>query len=357
MAEMVRVNFPGLFSERLPSGSIRWRVRKEGDPKIKTTLRVAPGHPRFGEHYHAARAGIQLDAEPDAPVAIKGSVSWLADLYIEAMQAMLAAGHLQAGTVQQRTVFIERLRADAGEYSAAMPQSELIKRRDKMMDTPGAADNFVKAVRAMYAWGIERGHVRANPATGIGRINQGTGATPWTVDDLKKYRERHPAGTMAHLALSLFMFTACRIGDAVRLGRANEALVDGVAWLDWTPEKKGSARVRIPIAPPLLTAIRSQVVTHPAAYLLTEQGQPFASKDSFSRRFAKWCDQAGLKDRSAHGVRKAAGELMALHGLSQYHVMAVHGHTQAKTSEVYTQGANRARLAEQAMQKLAGIEW
>lgn len=357
MAEMVRINFPGLFSERLPSGNTRWRVRKAGDPKIKTTLRVEPGHPRFGEHYHAARSGIQLDAEPEAPQAIKGSVGWLADLYIAAMKDMQSAGHLQAATVQQRAVFIERLRADAGEYAAAMPQSELIKRRDKMMDTPGAADNFVKAIRAMYAWGIERGHVKANPATGIGRINRGTGAAPWTVDDLKRYRQRHPAGTMAHLALSLFMFTACRIGDAVRLGRANEVTVDGVAWLDWTPEKKGSARVRVPIAPPLLAAIRSQVVTHPAAYLLTEQGQPFSSKDSFSRRFAKWCEQAGLEGRSAHGIRKAAGELMALHGASQYHIMSIHGHTQAKTSEVYTQGANRARLAEQAMQRLAGIEW
>ena len=177
MDKMVRVNFPGLFSERLPSGNIRWRVRKAGDPTVKTTLRVAPGHPRFGEHYHAARAGIQIDAEPDAPKAIKGSVGWLADLYIDAMKEMQAAGQLHAVTVQQRTVFIERLRADAGEYSAAMPQAELIKRRDKMMDTPGAADNFVKSVRAMYAWGIDRGHVKANPATGIGKINRGTGAT------------------------------------------------------------------------------------------------------------------------------------------------------------------------------------
>lgn len=352
----MRLRFPGLLREELPSGNVRWRVRKVGDKRVRILLHVDPDHPRFGEHYHAARAGVQMPPEPEASKAITGSVGWLADLYVAAMKDMLKNGELHKATVHQRTQFILWLASEVGEYGAAMPQTQLFRLRDKKAATPGAADNFVKAVRAMYAWGINRGYVRANPAAGVGKLNRGTGAAAWTLDDLKKYRERHPKGTMAHLALSLYMFTACRIGDAYRLGRSDEVQRDGVTWLDWQPEKKGSARVRIPILPPLMSAIRAQTIIGPA-YLLTEQGRPFASKNAFGNKFASWVKQAGLADRSSHGIRKAAGELMAEAGCSQYEVMSVHGHTNAKTSEVYTSGADRARLAASAMQKLGGMEW
>lgn len=352
----MRLQFPGLLRESLPSGAVRWRVRKEGDKTKRILLHVGPDHPRFGEHYYAARAGIQLPPEPEAAKAVRGSVGWLVDEYRAAMDAMLANGLLHKATVHQRGQFLLWLASEVGEYSAAMPQGQLIQLRDKKAATPGAADNFIKATRAMYAWALERGHVRANPATGIGKINQGKGATAWTLDDLQKYRKRHPQGTMAHLALSLFMFTACRLGDVYRLGRANEIQRGGVVWLDWHPEKKGSTRVRIPILPPLLASIRAQTVVGPA-YLLTEHGKPFASKNAFGNKFADWVRQAGLTDLSAHGIRKAAGELLAMHGASQYEVMSVHGHSNAKTSEVYTAGADRDRLANAAMQKLSGIDW
>lgn len=351
----MKVKFPGLYAETRGKRT-RYVVRKEGDKAKKITLSVDPDHPRFHEHYHAARAGIRLTEEPDGRKAIRGSVGWLVDLYIDAMEAMNEQGHLHAGTVHQRSQFLEWLRAEVGEYSAAMPQSELVKLRDKKSATPGAADNFVKAVRAMYAWGTERGHIQANPAAGVGKINRGTGARPWTLDDLEAYRKRHPAGTMAHLALTLFMFTACRIGDVVRLGRANEIKRGEVLWLGWEPEKKGSTRVRIPMLPPLVKAVRAQSVIGPT-YLLTEHGKPFASKNAFGNKFSTWIEQAGLSGLSSHGIRKAAGELLALHGASQYHIMAVHGHVNAKTSEVYTQGADRDRLADQAMQKLASLDW
>ena len=71
-----------------------------------------------------------------------------------------------------------------------------------------------------------------------------------------------------------------------------------------------------------------------STYLLNQLGQPFASGSAVGNKFRKWVAEAGLKDRSPHGIRKAAGELMALEGASQYHIMADHGPTQAKTSEL-----------------------
>lgn len=90
----MRLQYPGLLREVLPSGTVRWRVRKAGDKRVRILLNAGPDHPRFGEHYHAARAGIQLPPEADTPSAIKGSVGWLVDVYRAAMKDMQEQGHL-----------------------------------------------------------------------------------------------------------------------------------------------------------------------------------------------------------------------------------------------------------------------
>jgi len=39
------------------------------------------------------------------------------------------------------------------------------------------------------------------------------------------------------------------------MGRQPERMIDGVRHLDWQPEKRGSARVCVPVLPPLADAI------------------------------------------------------------------------------------------------------
>ena len=92
-------------------------------------------------------------------------------------------------------------------------------------------------------------------------------------------------------------------------------------------------------------------------YLLNEKGVPFGSPEVLRNRFRKWCDTAGLEGLSSHGVRKAAGHLLAQNGCSQHQIMAIHGHTEAKTSEVYTKGVERWTLAADAMRTLEDMEW
>jgi integrase len=352
----MRADWPGLKIEQAASGLPRYRVRVEGNPAARITIPVGPESPYFREYYHAARQGRKLSEHPRR--VIPGSIAWLVEAYIDAMPRL--PKQLDPGTIKQRSVFLQWLRAEAGEYAASMPKSALIQLMDKKAATPGAAVNFLKSVRAMYAWAIDRDLVKTNPTTGIKRTPDGGGAIPWTLADLAQYREYHAAGTVPHRALTLFMFTACRIGDAFRLGPGNEIERDGGLWLDWQPAKKGSSRVTIPMMPPLVTATRG---LKGPAYLVNEWGVPFASSAAFGNAFRDWVVDAGMVDaegkaaRSSHGIRKAAGELLALHGATQYHIMAVHGHSNASTSEIYTRGAERAKLAGQAMQMLDGMAW
>ena len=71
-----------------------------------------------------------------------------------------------------------------------------------------------------------------------------------------------------------------------------------------------------------------------------------------SAMFKRWCIDAGLPKLSAHGVRKGLAELLAELGCSQYEIMAILGHSEAKTSEVYTRRVERWKLALGAMNKV-----
>jgi integrase len=351
----MKLELRGLLKERLPSGAYRYRVRVKGQKKRRIALKVGPDQPDFMEHYLAARMGREFTVAEELP-AIENSLAELSLAFESWMHKMVKAGRMSPYTLQQRASFLARLRKEHGDKSALMPRHHVIRIRDAMIETPGAADNMVKAIRAMYTWAIDDGRVSENPALGIGKVNEGTGAIPWSVEDLRQFRERHPLGTMAHLSLTMFMFLACRLADAPILGRGHEKLVDDVRFIGWQPGKKGSAYVSVPILPPLARAIASQKVAGPT-FLLNTYGRSFASSNAFSNKFRVWVHEAGLTDRSPHGIRKAAGELMALEGASQYHIMCVHGHTQAKTSEVYTRGVDRQRLAAEAMKLLAAMDW
>lgn len=354
----MKIRYPGLLCERLPSGAVRYRVRVEGDKARRIPLSVTPDHQQFVEIYHAARAGVRLDPEASPEDrAIRGSVGWLVAKHIAAMERAVAAGTASELTLKKRVQVLRVLTDRYADYDMVMPQAKLVELRDELIDTPARADSVIEGVRSMYRWATERKICAVNPAIGIARIDRGGGgAIPWMPDDLRKYRDHHKPGTTAHLALTLFMFTACRIGDAVQMGRRHETTIEGVRALRWQPAKRGSAEVTIPMMPPLYRATRAATVQG-ETYLLSNKGRPFTSSDSLGQLFRRWCREAGLDNRSSHGIRKAAGHLLAQEGCSQYQIMTVHGHTQAQTSEVYTKGVERWRLARDAMAAMERMDW
>lgn len=363
----MRVNFPGYVPETLRSGGTRHRVRVQGKRAQRITLPIGPDHPQFQEAYLAARAGETFTLATPEPTK-PGSLGWLVAQYLDHLAALVASDSASPLTLLQRkglaadflthTSTSERSHGRAyRDLPASIPQAELIRLRDSLTSTPGKQKNMFKFLRALFKFAVDRGHVAADPAAGVKVITRSKGGTtPWTLDDLAKYRARHPAGTMAHLALTLFMFAAPRLDDARQLGHKHITRRGGRNFLAWTPAKKGSTPVIVPILPPLQRAIDAQKIAG-STFILSTQHRPFSSRNSFGAWFKKQCVDAELPDRSAHGIRKSAGHLLALHGATQHQIMAVHGHANASTSEIYTQGVEREALALQAMDKLAGLEW
>lgn len=354
----MKIDLPGLLKERLPSGGYRYRVRVEGNKARRVRLNVGPDHPEFMEHYRAARVGISLTPEtPPDERALRGSIDWLVAKHLADLGKKVKAGQFSPLTLKKRRHLMKRFCDLYGPYSLNMPTAKIIELRDDMVATPAAADSMVEAIRSLYRWACDVGICDVNPAIGVRKIDRGNGgAVPWTADDLRQFRQHHVAGTKPHLALTIFMFTACRVSDAIRLGRKNEFTRDGVMGLSWQPAKRGSAKVEIPMMPPLYKATRAAAVVGDT-YLLNRKGQPFSTPDSLGQMFRRWCVEAGLKNRSSHGIRKATGSFLAQEGCTQYQIMSIHGHTEPKTSAIYTQGAERWTLSKDAMQRFKTLEW
>jgi len=169
---------------------------------------------------------------------------------------------------------------------------------------------------------------------------------------MRKFLRRHGSGTMARLWFLLSLNTLPRIGDVYRLGRKNLS-DDNI--IEFQPSKKGSAFVEVPA----LSQCLAELAMHPdrETFVTTDKGMSFASSESMRNRIQDWTAQAKLPiRRTQHGIRKGTAELLAAAGETQYEIMALMSHTEAKTSEVYTKRVERAGLAARAVERLPGLE-
>jgi integrase len=348
----MKIDYPGLLREKLPSGNFRYRVRPKGDKKRRILIFCGPEHEEFQAQYLAARSGQQPEPVKKAhEYAVPRSIGWLVNLYFDYLGERVKAGTTSAKTLKKKRNLLNRLLADPDRVME-IPREKLIGMQDAMGATPAQADAFIESVSVMYDWAVERKYVRENTAKGIKSVYaKGDGATPWKAADVRKFFETHKAGSKAHVAISVLLWTGCRIEDLTVLGRKDEVVLDGIEALRWTPLKKGSSEVSLPLLPPLKEATRAPKVLG-ATYVLGRGGKPFSSGDSASAMFKHWCKDAGLGHLSAHGVRKGLAEILAGLGCSQYEIMAILGHSEAKTSEVYTRRVERWKLALGAMERV-----
>lgn len=219
--------------------------------------------------------------------------------------------------------------------------------RDQKTDTPEQTNNTLKALRQVFKFGVNYDHVRHNPVIEVEYLkpkNKG-GFHTWTLDEVEHYENRHPIGTKARLVLDLLLYTGQRRGDIVHMGRQHER--DG--WLHFTQQKTGK-----PMQIPILSSLRRSLDASPTGdltYIVTEFGKPFTS-NGFGNWFRKRCNEAGLPQCSAHGLRKAAAVRLAHAGSTAHEIAAITGHDTLKEVERYTKEVEQRRLAEAAGARL-----
>ena len=348
----VNIKLPYVHTDRdTRSGQVRVYFRRRlGAPKIR--LRALPGSAEFLEEYKAA---LEAGEKPDSSAKPR-TYRWLCIQYFGSAEFR----ELDPRTQRTRRGILEATCLEptapgATETFANFPLNRMTGKairvlRDRKADFPEGANNRVKAVRRMFAWAIEAELVASNPARDVAYKRRATeGHHTWTEEEIAQFEAKHPVGSKARLALALLMYTGVRRSDVVLLGRQHVRK----GWLKFTAQK-GRNRKPVTVEIPVIAALEQALELGPTGeltFLMTEQRKPFTAP-GFGNWFRDRCNEAGLPQCSAHGLRKAGAALAAENGATVHELMPIFGWLTMKEAERYTQAARRKRLARNAGQLL-----
>jgi integrase len=338
ITDMPRPRPPFLSREVTRHGRSVWYVRRDGK---RIRLRAEYGTPEFTVEYQAALAAHQ--PVPEVTIAA-GTLAWL----IECFRGTAAWQARAASTRAKWDGLYRQVIESAGHVPLSAITPKVIRAGlERRAHTPGQAQHFLNATRALFRWAIKMQLIKIDPTAGVAAParRRDAGIRPWTEEDVGAYEKRWPIGTRQRVWLDVLLYTGLRRGDAVRLGRQH--VKDGIATIK--TEKTG-ALVTIPILPVLADTLAAGPCGD-LSFIAGARGQPLA-KQSFSNDFAIACRAAGVPG-SPHGVRKIAATRAANAGATVAELEAIFGWSGGKMASLYTRAADRRHLAKRAMHKLA----
>jgi integrase len=218
---------------------------------------------------------------------------------------------------------------------------------DRGAKTPSQAKNFKQTMSQFFAWLKRAKIVSENPCDGVKLTKRPKtgGFKEWSVEEILQYEARWPIGTRERVMLDVSIYTGLRRGDAAVVGKQH--VRNG--FISLQTEKTGQW-VHIP----LLDVLKRTLDAGPAGDLSfnsTSSGRSYA-KQSLGNKFKDVCKAAGITDKSAHELRKAAATRAADNVATAHELMAIFGWVDIKEAEIYTRAADRKRLAAQAVAKL-----
>jgi integrase/recombinase XerD len=341
---VVSIRLKFLCADRDRHGNRRFYVRRPGQPKVR--IRCEPGTEEFMVAYLAALAGPEIGLARWRP-APAGSFGTICQGYF----ASAAFKGLDPSTKAWRRRVLDTLCREHAEKPISRLETRHVRQfRDEHADKPAVANKVLKALRALFAWAVEENVAPHDPTREVKPIRYiSPGFHSWSGEEIAQFESRHPLGTKAYLALALLLYTAGRREDVVRLGRQH-IRAGRVRYTQAKNEHRSRVEIDIPLHPNLAAALETALALH-LTFLVTEHGKPFTPA-GFGNRFRAWCDEAGLRHCSAHGLRKATAARLAECGATEHEIMAITGHRTLKEVERYTQAARRAGLADSGMSKL-----
>jgi integrase len=328
-------------------GKPRFYFRRAGFKKVP--LPGLPWSPEFMAAYADVLDGAVQRVEIGATRTRPGTIGALVAAYF-ASPAFLT---LEPVTQAAYRRVLEKFRAEHGDKRVALLQREHVSRMlAKKLDKPTAANHWLRMIRTLMKFAMAEGVRTDDPTAGIAPIKYASaGHRTWTEEDIAVFEAHHAIGSKARLAMALMLYTGCRCGDAVALGRQHIRR----GFLTYTQHKTRNRKpvtLTIPVHPELQRVIDATPAEH-LTFLVNTYGKPFTPK-GLSGWMRDRCNEAGLPDCSAHGLRKAVSRRLAEAGMSPHQIMAITGHSTLKEVERYTQAARQKLLAEMAMGGIGG---
>jgi integrase len=353
--------------KRLSNG--KWR---------KIRLRKEPGTPESLEEFAAAIRQL-LGADTKAPDTsapehvVPSSLRWLVNEYYKS-QAFLK--ELDSSTRGVRRNILEVLCNEPssdedptpiGRRPFNVPVEMVQVLLDRKADLTESANGRLKAMRGLYAWASSDGvkHMKTNPAKAVDYLkgDNPDGFYTWTIADVEQFKQRHPTGTKAFLAMHLILLLGQRRSDIVQFGKQHIRKAEHMAerlrklhagrWLNFT-QFKGRKKKPVTLTIPILPQLEEVIAESPCGeltFLVTSFNKPFTAA-GFGNWFRDRCNEAGLPQCSAHGLRKAGATIAAENGASTHILKAIFGWSTLKQAEIYTKKAEQVLLAGSGMSLL-----
>ena len=331
---------PYLKSYRDRHGKERHYFRRPGWPTV--ALPGEHGSKVFMEAYWHAREHGQAKTTRGIEREVPLSIGALIARYYQ------SAGYkkLKPNTKASYRGELERLRSQYGTHKvAALKRKHVVAMLDAMSETPGKEYNQRRVLRLILDLAVTLDWITVSPMQGLRRARGYAGGfIDWSEAEIATFEKRWPVGTRERLAFDLLLYTAQRRGDVVGMGRQH--VKDGKIHV---AQAKSGGKTRLEV--PIHTRLKASLASVPAdqlTFLLTSQGQPFTAA-GFGNWFRDVVQAAGLKDRGAHGLRKAALRRLAEAGCTPSQIKAISGHKNLSEVTLYTDAADQVRLAEEAM--------
>jgi len=337
----LRRQFPRTRFDHDRHGNPRWYAIDARGKKVR--LRGEPGSDAWIAQYKAVLQGAHLEVEGEPT----GSLGWLIRLYYQSPEWKA----LSPVTQQSQRRIYEGIRKASGDMLLAdITAANIRAGRDARAETPSAANSRLKRLVTLFNWGLEAGHCTHNPARDVKKLKtpKTGGFHTWTVEECLAFEARHPLGTKARTAYAMTLYLGLRRQDIPRLGPQHRT-ADGYMRIQ-RQKKRGehAPPQEVWICPMLAEALDAAEVTG-LTYLQTEYGKPF-SVAGLGNKFREWCDDAGLAQCTAHGLRKAVAARMREAGCSIGDIQSVTDHDTSAEVDRYTRDAGRKESSKRALQ-------
>lgn len=334
--------FPGVTRAEDRHGKVRWRYRKKG--RADVYLPGAYGSAEFRTAYEAAIEGIAKPAPRTS--AAYGSLAWLVEEYLRSVKySNLSA--IRKTTIRRE---LDWLRETAGKYQIGRIETRHVEAIMAKKEGPTAANTVKKSLSMLFNFAIKHGFAGQihNPAKLADRRKENPdGYHTWTDAEIIQFLAYHGPGTKARLAALLVLNTGAARQDLIRMGWQN--VQDG--WITYRRNKTGVAG-EYPILPELDEELRL-LPDDTLLFLTHGNGRPY-KPETFGNWFKDQCKAAGLPHCSIHGLRKGQATRIADEGGGVLEVMAFLAHSTPKEGATYTKKANRSKLTDRALSRVAG---
>lgn len=225
----------------------------------------------------------------------------------------------------------------------------VMRMMDGLKATPAKANQFYRCLKILLNYAIQRGDINTNPTDRVEPLKVGVYAT-WTEEDITRFRERWPLGTIERRLLDIGLGTGQRASDLAVMKTADI--------------KEGRITVRqqktgITLQIPILADLAADLAAHPpkGEFLIEARGGKGFTRSGITHRLKAAIREAGLPDdRNLHSLRKAMCRRLAEAGASERELMAVNGHKGSSMVTKYVVAANQRLMADAAMEKLGKMD-